>query len=459
MKYRLEEEDSLSLIETGEKIVRSALKLGVDEVEVYLVKGWSLHVEIERNQLVRNVKSIDEGFGIRIVSNRSTGFAYTNLASKENIEKTVLKAYHASKTGKPNEQWKGFPKPAKLPETKNTYDKKIAEILLEEVVDSAQIMLESAQKVDEKVFVVDGSVSVGEIVKAVVNSQGVSFQDEGTGIGCFLSTVAKDVETTPVCFESEHERIYKIDFEKVGVEAAKQAVSALGSKTVKTGVYEVIFGQHALASLLYYTFINALKADNVQRGKSKLKGKLNQQIISENLTLIDDGLMDGGLETWKFDDEGTISQKTVVVDKGILKNFLYDKLTADKDSTQSTGNAQRISYPSYVSTPHIEPTNFVVSPGKSSPENLLENMKRGIYVAHLQGAHSSNPESGEFSVVATPAWFVENGEIRYPLKWVMLTGTIYEVLNNVVDIANNLKKVNFLVAPWIKVSNVKVVGK
>ena len=88
----MEEEDSLSLIETGEKIVRSALKLGVDEVEVYLVKGWSLHVEIERNQLVRNVKSIDEGFGIRIVSNRSTGFAYTNLASKENIEKTVLKA-------------------------------------------------------------------------------------------------------------------------------------------------------------------------------------------------------------------------------------------------------------------------------------------------------------------------------------------------------------------------------
>ena len=454
------EEASLNLLELGEKVVKAGLRLGVEEIEVYLSRTSTIEVEVERNQIVKGVKFTDEGFGVRVVYNHSIGFSYTNRTSKEKLEDVIVKAISAAKAGKPDKNWKGFPKPSKIPETKNTYDKRVAELSLEEVVELTSTMLNSALEFDKRVLAFEGLTVAGESLKALVNSNGINYVDKGTGIECFLSTIAKDDgETTPVCFEFEHERIYRINPEKVGVEAAKQAVSSLGAKSIKTGTYEVIFGQHALASLLHHTLVGALKADNVQRGKSKLKDKLNQKIASEKLTIVDDGLFNGGLNTWKFDDEGTISQKTVLVEKGVLKNFLYDKYTADKDSVESTGNAQRISVPPYTSTPYIEPTNFVILPGKHSQEELFTEVSKGIYVSHLQGAHSSNPESGEFSVIATPAWMIEKGELAYPLKGVMLAGIIYDFLKDITGIANSLRKVGFLVAPLVRVANVRVVGR
>jgi len=454
------EEDKLNLLELGKKIVKKASGLGVGEVEVYLSRSFGTHVEIERGQIIRSVKTVDEGFGVRVSYNKALGFSYTNLLDEENIEKTVLRAFHVARTSQPNEDWKGFPQPAKLPEVKNVYDHNVAEVSLEEVVDMASKMLDSALKFDERVVVVEGSVGVGEAEKGLVNSNGVEFVDRGTWTGCFLGTIAKDGENvTPVCFESEHKRTGKINQKKVGLEAAKYAVSALNAKSIETGNYELVFGQHALVELLYYTLVSALKADNVQRGKSKLKGKIGMKVASEKFTVYDDGLLEGGLSTWKFDDEGTVSQKTILFEKGILKSFLYDKYTADKDGVESTGNAHREPSPSYMSTPRIEPTNLVISPGKNPPEKLLEEITKGIYVPYVQGAHSSNPESGEFSVVATPAWMIKDGEKIHPLKGVMVAGNIYEILQNIVEIANNLRKLSYLVAPWVRVANVKVVGR
>ena len=447
-------------MEICEKAVKLASGFGVDEVEVYFSGSMAVRVEVERNQIVKADRFCDEGFGVRVIYNRSIGFSYTSHTNLKSLEETVSRAVKVAKAGKPDKDRKGFPAPSKLPEVKNTYDKRVAETSLEDAVEITSRMLNSALNFDKRVLAFEGLTVAGESLKILVNSNGVSYTDKGTGIGCLLSTLAKDKgETTPTCFEFEHERTYKINPEKVGVEAAKQAILSLNAKTLETGFYEVIFSPHALESLLYYTLVNALKADNVQRGKSKLKGRLGEKIASENLTIVDDGLLDGGLNTWRFDDEGTVSKKTVLVEKGILKGFLYDKYTADKDFVESTGNAQRTTIPPYSSTPHIEPTNFTILPGKNTLEKMFEETVKGIYVLHLQGAHSSNPESGEFSVVATPAWMVEKGGLAYPLKGVMLTGVIYDVLENIVEVADNPRKVGFLVAPPVKVAKVRVVGR
>ncbi|RJS80630.1 TldD/PmbA family protein, partial [Candidatus Bathyarchaeota archaeon] len=113
----------------------------------------------------------------------------------------------------------------------------------------------------------------------------------------------------------------------------------------------------------------------------------------------------------------------------------------------------------YLSTPKIEATNFHLLPGKKSPEELINQVKEGLIVYFLQGAHSSNPASGEFSVVATPAWKIENGKIAYATKGAMLAGNIFQVLKNISALANNERKIGQLVAPWVLVENVKVVGK
>ncbi|MEM4700707.1 MAG: metallopeptidase TldD-related protein, partial [Candidatus Bathyarchaeia archaeon] len=212
----------------------------------------------------------------------------------------------------------------------------------------------------------------------------------------------------------------------------------------------------ALQQLLYYTLMEAVKADCVQRNQSALQGKLGEKVASEIVTIHDNGLLDGGLRTWKFDGEGVPQQKTTIIERGILQGYIYDNYTAKKEGKESTGNAFRAGY---LSTPRIEATNFHFVSGKKSPEELIGEVSEGLLVYSVQGAHSSNPASGEFSVVATPAWKIEKGKIAHAVKGAMLAGNIFEVLKNVLALANNERKIGQLVAPWILVENVKVIGR
>jgi len=171
---------------------------------------------------------------------------------------------------------------------------------------------------------------------------------------------------------------------------------------------------------------------------------------------VDDGLLEGGLNTSSFDDEGVPSQRTPLIDRGVLIGFLYDHYRASKEEVESTGNAVRPA--SYASTPVIEPSNLVVKPSSLSPEGLLAETGRGFYVPYVQGAHSSNPESGEFSVVAAPVWLVEKGSLARPVRSIMLAGTVYGLLENLSGLASNVRAFGSLVAPWVSVEEVRVIG-
>ena len=200
----------------------------------------------------------------------------------------------------------------------------------------------------------------------------------GTAVGCSMETIARDgADVTPACYEVDAKRVYDIDPVAVGVEAARQAVSSLGAKKMGSGAFPVIFTQAAFRSLLYYTVINAVKADYVQRERSAFKDKIGEQVASELVTVTDDGLLEGGLLTGKFDGEGVPCQKTLVIEKGVLKNFLYDNYTANKAGTVSTGNASRSGLASYASTPVLEASNFVFKEGNKTPEELVGEVKDG----------------------------------------------------------------------------------
>jgi PmbA protein len=201
--------------------------------------------------------------------------------------------------------------------------------------------------------------------------------------------------------------------------------------------------------------INAVKADFIQRGQSALKNKLGLQVAAETLTIIDDGLLDGGIRTWRFDGEGVPQQRTPIIEKGILRNYIYDHYTAKKDGKESTGNASRAGY---RSTPNVDVTNFHIISGDRTTDELVKESGNGLLVYYLQGAHSSNPASGEYSVVATPAWKIENGSISKATRGTMLAGSIFQVLKNVSALGCNERKLGQIVTPWILVENVKVIG-
>ncbi len=442
----------------AEKAVSLAERKGVDEAEAFVYQGLTTSVNIERGQINRSSRIIDRGLGVRAIVNKATGFSYTNvLESEAVIEETVIKALSSAKASKADKDWHGLPTKKAFSSVEGTYDNKIVELNSEDLVNIASTMLDAAEKTDRRVFPIEGEAAASYLCKAVANSNGVEGFDHGTIIECSLATIAKgEGEVTPACFEFNIERKYDMNPEWVGKEAARLAVSALKAKRTETKSIDVIFTQFALQQLLQYTLINAVKADYVQRNQSAFKGKIGEKVASDIVTVYDDGLFNGGLRTWKFDGEGTPQQKTPIIEKGILRNYIYDNYTAKKERKESTGNASRAGY---LSTPNVEATNFRIMSGNKSKEDLIDGLKEGLLVYFLQGAHSSNPASGEFSVVATPAWKIENGEIVYATKGAMLAGNIFQVLTNVFGLANNERKIGQLVAPWFLVENVKVVGK
>lgn len=446
------------MIELAENAIKKALGKGADDAEALAYEGKGTSVGIERGQITKNSRVLDRGLGIRVTVNKAMGFAYTNMIEAEGVlEETALKAVKAAKAGKPDNDWRGFPSKNlhKLPG--KTFDSQILDLRSENLVDMATRMIDSAVAVSDKVFPIEGGAGASYISEAIANSNGITLFDKGTMIECSLAALAQEgIKVTPVCFEFNAERQLNVNPEWVGKEAARLATSALKTKQIETKNTKLILTQFALQELLSYTLINAVRADSVQRGQSPFENKIGQKVAAENVTIHDDGLLAGGLRTSVFDGEGVPHQNTTVIENGILKNFLYDSYTSKREGKESTGNASRAGY---LSTPSIDATNFHLLPGSVSPDQLVSEVDDGLIVYFLQGAHSSNPVSGEFSVVATPAWVIRKGEIVHSTRGVMLAGNMFDVLKNISAIANNDRKMGQLVSSWVQVENVRVIGR
>ena len=447
-----------TMISLAENAVKAALNMGAQDAEAYVYEGQASNIGIELGQISKTNRIIDRGLGVRVAVDKAIGFAYTNIVEDAKaVEKAVSGALSAARASKPDPDWNGLPQKKTYGTTAKTFDKKIVALTAEDLVQVAAAMLDAAGQVDKRVFPIEGGVGSAYLSNAIANSNGVSGFDRGTVVECSVATLAKENNSvTPVCFEFNAARTYELDPAWVGKAAAKMAVSALTTKSVETKSGKVILTQFALQDLLAYTLINAIRADSVQRGQSPFKGRIGEKVASENLTIYDDGLFVGGLRTGVFDGEGVPHQKTPIIEKGILRNFLYDNYSAKKDGKESTGNASRAGY---LSTPGIDTTNFHILPGNQTSEQMLSEVDDGLIVYYLQGAHSSNPVSGEFSVVATPAWKIKNGEITHCSRGVMLAGNIFELLKNISVVGGNERQMGQLISPWIQVENVRVIGQ
>ncbi|MDH5780547.1 MAG: TldD/PmbA family protein, partial [Candidatus Bathyarchaeota archaeon] len=172
---------------------------------------------------------------------------------------------------------------------------------------------------------------------------------------------------------------------------------------------------------------------------------------------VDDGILRGGWHTKPFDDEGHPTQRTPVINDGILKNYIYDTYTALKDNVQSTGNAQR-SY--YWMNPQPSPNNLILKTGETSPEEIIRGTKRGIYIEDTIGEWLSNPISGNLNATITHGYLVENGELAEPIKGVVVSGNFYEILKEGIEIiGNDLRNSAQNYSPTVKLAELTIAGK
>jgi len=455
------------------KGLRMALE-SCDQVEIYGERSDVFSIDLEREEVkkVKHVKST--GIGVRVAISNKIGFSHTTALEKGKIEECVAHALKQARVSEQDTYFAGLPAPITgtskhgYKEPEKTFDQRIIALLgvesgSEDAIGYCKEMLTGMKEHKAKKGVrctpTEGSFAAGFDEIFILNSEGIETQDKGTYVSAGIAVVASEDSSSEEIsgYESKVSRMLgDIDFGWIGHEAVKMAVDSLRGKQLKTKELPVVFSPKAVQSLFAYTVIPQLSAENVQRKQSPYHGKKGTVIASELLNIADDGTMPSGVNSRKMDGEGVPSQTTTIVEKGVLKNFLYDSYTANKDRVESTGNALR----SFDSLPSPGATNFIIKgdgEGRASKEEIISDIREGLFISDVIGAHTASRASGDFSVVAQNAFGIKNGDL-FPVKHVMIAGSMQEILKHVEMVGDDTRQIYNVASPSLMVSRVQVIA-
>jgi PmbA protein len=228
-------------------------------------------------------------------------------------------------------------------------------------------------------------------------------------------------------------------------------VRRLGARKVVTKRVPVIFDQESAGSLLG-NLCSAASGYSLYKGASFLAGQLGKRLAPEWFTVYDDGRMIGGLGSRPFDGEGLPTRKNTVVDKGVLTSYLLDTYSGKKLGLPSTGNASR----SVGESPSVGPTNFYLSPGTRSAEEIIRSVKDGLYVTELIG-FGINMVTGDYSRGAGGFW-IENGELTYPVEEITIAGNLKQMFQDIELVGSDLIFRGRIASPTVKIAEMMVAG-
>lgn len=427
--------------------VKKTLDNKCDDYEIYLDENKTIELDSRKDELNFAKEEIELGIAVRVIKDNRQGFAFTS--NMDNISETALQAIENTKLTKIDENY-AFAEVETVPEVKKVYDNKFKDLSLDESVeflkDTINIANDSGCEVTGSGF----SASAGRSL--IVNSNGVSIEDRGTGFGLGLSVIIQKEGKIASAYNSQSSRFFDMDNEKLAHDVCNLAKSSLDTKPVETGDYSVVLDYYAGVGLMN-TFINAFDGENIRRGRSILKDKIGQEIANTNLTITDNPLLEKGMLTCKCDGEGSVSQKTDLIKDGKLNSFIYDIYTANCEGVKTTSNGMR---GTYLTTPMISPTNLEFKFGEMKD---LSEIDSGVLTTTVLGAHTANPISGDFSVEASNAFKIENGELTDPINKAMISGNIFEIMKNVEGLKSKIKQYGSFIIPKLLVHNLRVVGQ
>ncbi len=435
------------LFEHARRLLALAEAEGAMEAEVFGVCGRSADVDLRRVEVELASESFHQGLGLRAVVFGAVGFSSTSdMARLDAVAKSAVKSARAR--GK-DENWRSLPEPRTVSQPENVFDSSLAAVGPEECLDLAAGMVRGCTDVGGA-EPVSGGVTCVFGAELIVNSRGIELFERGTSMHASMDAIARGGGIVATGMEFHNSRSLASDLSSVGRSAAEMARSSLGGVMVESGTFDVILRPLAFTELLEYAFVPSIYADNVQKGRSPLSGRLGEEIFSPGISIVDDGLLAAGIGSSSFDGEGVPSQRNIIAKDGRLQGFLYDSYAAGKAGCASTGNAVRSSY---AEVPRIGARNLVVS---SSEAYDLQEETRGVLVNGFIGAHTANPISGDFSVEAKNAFYVSPGEPSRPIRSMMLAGNIFNLLKDI-DVGTDVRSVGAVVTPSVKV-RMKVVS-
>ena len=440
--------------ELVKSLVNKCIKKGADGAEVYLEVGRNLRISVRNGEIESIQEAGSHGIGFRVLVKKRMAFSCCNDLSEKALENTIERAIEFAKNTTPDEN-NIFPSEKGISKVEGLYDSSIKNIPMEKKIELAKRVEEFAMKDPRITKSAGAGYSEGEVEIYLANSNGLLKNYKATGFSFGVSVVAEKGDEKSSGSEFCSRRFFS-DLEspqKIGKEAAKKAYEMLDARLVETQKASVIFTPDVAYAILG-GILSAINGERVLQGASFLRDKLGKKIASELLTVIDDGIRPKGLASAPFDGEGVPTQKRFIIEKGILKGFMYNTIVAKRAGVKSTGNASRRGY---TSTPGIGPHNFYMEAGKLSPDEIIKATKKGLLLKIVTG-YGINPVNGHFSGGASGLW-IENGKIAYPVKGLTIAGNAFEMLSNIDMVGNDLDLNRSLTSPTFRIKIMQIGGK
>jgi TldD protein len=414
----------------------AALRRGGEFAEVFVEDRRSSGARFDDGKVEELTSGRERGAGIRVVNGETTGFAHTADLSEDGLRRAADAASAAAREGK------GTVTTVDL--TRLTAPNPNEVRVQPETVAKAT-KVELLQRADEALRGIGNEIRQGMIGYGdgrrrilVANSDGLLAEDDQVRSRFVVQAVASGDTGMQTGFESigvtqGFEVFDDIDVEEMGRQAARRAKDKLRARPAPSGALPVVIKSGGGAVLFHEACGHGLEADGIAKKASVFAGRVGEQVASPMVTLVDDANMAREWGAFSIDDEGTVPERSVLIDKGILTDYMWDFLRARKEGRRSSGNGRR---ETYQHLPIVRMTNTYLEPGDEDAEEIIRQTERGVYIAKLGGGQV-NPATGDFVFGMTEAYMIENGEITDPIRDANLIGNGPEVLRNIDAVAND----------------------
>jgi len=448
-------ESELEAIKLCREILKKAKGRKAQGAEVYMTSSESTSIEIKDQRVDSFELAKDRGIGLRVMVDGACGFSYCNDFNSDSINKLIDKAISSARNSTPDE-FRGFSEAVERYPQVNCFDEKLSEISIEEKIEKTRFAEKTGRDFDKRIINVRKcSFDDTQYEVAILNTKGLEYTNRGTYCSSSITLIAQENNVMETGWEIDSSRWFKnLDFEMVGREAARRAVEMLGATSVETKKVPVLLDPYVAMEFLSI-FASSLSADNVQKGKSMLSGKTGESVAAKQISIVDNGLLPEGLASAPADGEGVPMQRTVLVENGVLRGFLYDIYTAKKDDTVSTGNGFR---GGFKDTPRVSVSNFYIEKGNISQEEIVSEIDDGFLIREAMGVHTANPISGDFSLGVSGLW-IKGGKISFPVRGVVISGNIMDLFRSVKKVGSDLRFYGRIGAPTLMIEEMSVSGK
>ncbi|MCX6560159.1 MAG: TldD/PmbA family protein [Candidatus Aminicenantes bacterium] len=438
----------------SEKLIKACLKKGADGAEVYIESGRTLSLEVRNGEVETVEEASSQGAGLRVFLKGRMAFASSNDLRPESLEAAADRAVGFARITTADEN-NVLPDDRTTIEVPGLYDPAIAGVPLARKIELAKTV-EKLAMADKRISKSGGAgYGEGETEIVIANSLGLRKSRRASSCSLGVSVVAEKGEQKTDGSESCQRRFFA-DLKKpeeIAAKAAQDAIGMLDPRMVKTQRAAVIFDPDTAGALLG-GILAAVHGERVLQKASFLADKLGRLIASPLLTVIDDGTRPKGPASTPFDGEGVTVQKRLIIDKGVLRGFLYNTAVAKRAGTKSTGNASR---GGFTGLPGIGPHNFFLAAGTSKTTDILASTKTGLWLKEVTG-YGINPVNGQFSGGASGFW-IENGKVAFPVKGLTVAGTAEEMLMGLDAVADDLDLDRGVTGPTFRIKSLQIGGE